>query len=176
MPVPSQAEGPVPSQAEEPVPSQAEGPQDAPQSSPKPKGKHGGRRPGAGAPKGNLNGLKHGLRSRQFAAIGALLAQDPTVRAALLAMGKKHELKHRKAQQVAAALIASLFQRANKISGGRLDVTVPVDAWHAIKEGAAEVTPAQAQAVLEKLDKSTAQSRSQPNRPRPIKNQIRKTP
>ena len=84
---------------------------------PKPKGKHacpdrgrwGGRRPGAGAPKGNLNGLKHGLRSRQFAAIGALLAQDPTVRAALLAMGKKHQLKHRKAQQVAAALIASLF-------------------------------------------------------------------
>ena len=42
----------------------------------KPKGKHGGRRPGAGAPKGNLNGLNHGLRSRQFAAIGAARRGD----------------------------------------------------------------------------------------------------
>ena len=53
-------------------------------------------------------------------------------------------------------------ERANQIAGGRLDVNVPADAWHAIKESAAEVTPAQAQAVLEKLKNPTAQSKSQP--------------
>ena len=47
---------------------------------PKPKPSHGGKRPGAGAPKGNLNALKHGYRSQQFARIGALLAADPEVR------------------------------------------------------------------------------------------------
>ena len=42
--------------------------------------RRGGKRPGAGAPKGNLNALKHGCRSQQFARVGALLAANPEVR------------------------------------------------------------------------------------------------
>lgn len=37
----------------------------------------GGRRPGAGAPKGTLNALKHGRRSAQLLAIAEVLANDP---------------------------------------------------------------------------------------------------
>lgn len=43
----------------------------------------GGPRPGAGAPKGNLNALKHGLRSQQFRRLAYQLAKSPTLRAAL---------------------------------------------------------------------------------------------
>lgn len=46
--------------------------------------KRGGARPGAGAPRGNLNALKHGRRSRQFAQIGALLVADPALLRSLL--------------------------------------------------------------------------------------------
>ncbi len=38
---------------------------------------HGGRRPGAGAPKGNLNGLKHGRNSRRFQELANALAEPP---------------------------------------------------------------------------------------------------
>jgi hypothetical protein len=155
-----------------PTPTDAERPGDNPQPATKPKGKRGGRRPGAGAPKGNLNGLKHGLRSRQFAAIGALLAQDPNIRETLLAMGRKHELKHSRAQQVAAALIASLMTRANKIAKGRLDVTVDVDAWRAINKGAVGASPAQVRAALKEIAKSTTQSRSKPAPNNAIENQV----
>lgn len=43
----------------------------------------GGRRPGAGAPRGNLNALKHGLRSRQLRQLTEELARSPTMRAYL---------------------------------------------------------------------------------------------
>jgi hypothetical protein len=43
------------------------------------RGPHGGRRSGAGAPKGNLNGLKHGLRSSQLKRFTEQLASDPAV-------------------------------------------------------------------------------------------------
>jgi hypothetical protein len=46
--------------------------------------KRGGRRLGAGAPKGNLNGLKHGWRSKQLAALGHHIALNPRMRAILL--------------------------------------------------------------------------------------------
>jgi len=46
----------------------------------------GGPRPGAGAPRGNLNALKHGRRSTQFSQLGLLLAANPKIRDALLAL------------------------------------------------------------------------------------------
>jgi hypothetical protein len=50
----------------------------------------GGRRPGAGAPKGNLNALRTGVRSRQLkAAIGALLTHDETRRVLLAILDQK---------------------------------------------------------------------------------------
>ena len=48
------------------------------------KATHGGRRPGAGAPKGNLNALKHGLRSAQFMRFVERLARDPVAQAFFL--------------------------------------------------------------------------------------------
>ena len=45
--------------------------------------RRGGRRPGAGAPRGNLNALKHGLRSRQLRQVAEELARSPAMRAVL---------------------------------------------------------------------------------------------
>ncbi len=87
---------------------------------PEPKPRRGGRRPGSGAPRGNLNALKHGRRSRQFAQIGALLAQSPKVRETLLALAARHQVEQRSADEVAAGLLARMFERANEIAGGKL--------------------------------------------------------
>jgi hypothetical protein len=76
----------------------------------------GGRRPGAGAPKGNMNNLKHGLYSRQFAQVGALLASNPTVRQALLTVAQRQHLQQQRADQAAALLLARLFQRAQSVA------------------------------------------------------------
>ena len=48
---------------------------------PKPKSAHGGRRPGAGAPKGNVNALKHGHTSPRFWAAAIMVATVPELRA-----------------------------------------------------------------------------------------------
>jgi hypothetical protein len=45
----------------------------------------GGRRPGAGAPPGNLNGLKHGRHSKQLLALSRGIHYDPRVRRMFLA-------------------------------------------------------------------------------------------
>ena len=105
--------------------------------------KHGGPRPGSGAPKGNLNALKHGLRSRQFAQVGALLARDPKIREALLALAERHNLTVNRSNEVAALLLTSLFDRAQQIADGRLNVDLPTGDWQAIKNTAAQASPAQ---------------------------------
>ena len=45
----------------------------------KPKGTHSGRRPGAGAPKGNVNGLKHGLKSHAVLKAAMIIVTFPDV-------------------------------------------------------------------------------------------------
>ena len=82
------------------------------------RGKRGGPRPGAGAPRGNLNALKHGRRSRQFAEIGALIAQAPAARDALLAMARQRQRHQEHAEETAAALIVGLFAHARDIAAG----------------------------------------------------------
>ena len=47
----------------------------------------GGRRPGAGAPIGNTNVLKHGKHSRRVRAVVAALMADPEARSVLLGLG-----------------------------------------------------------------------------------------
>ena len=71
----------------------------------------GGKRPGAGAPKGNMNALKHGLRSKQFAKIGALIAESPDARAALLALAERWDLSKGKADEVATVILAQMVTR-----------------------------------------------------------------
>ena len=75
------------------------------------KGKRGGRRPGAGAPKGNLNGLKHGLYSRQMAALGVAFSAHPKLQEGLLALAKRQHKKNRKAELVAAQIFTNIIKR-----------------------------------------------------------------
>jgi len=84
-----------------------------------------GKRPGAGAPKGNLNALKHGRRSRQFAEIGAMLAQSPIARETLLQLAERHQLKQMKADEVAAHLIAQIVSRGLKRGKDRRLIALP---------------------------------------------------
>src|SRR2546422_3844584 len=79
----------------------------------------GGRRPGAGAPRGNLNALKHGRRSRQFAEIGAIIAGSDSARNALLALAHRRQRKGKKADAAAADLLVQLFNHAKDIAAGR---------------------------------------------------------
>ncbi len=95
--------------------------------------RRGGRRPGAGAPPGNLNALKHGRRSAQFAQLGALLASIPQARDALLGLARRHQLKQRRAEQVAALLLQRLIERAGQLGYARLNDQPPTDERRTIK-------------------------------------------
>ena len=55
-----------------------------PISNPRPLSPRGGRRPGAGAPKGNLNALRTGTRSKQLKAVVLALLIVPQTRHVLL--------------------------------------------------------------------------------------------
>ncbi len=98
------------------------------------------RRPGAA--RGNLNALKHGLTSRQFARVGALLAADPKIRAVLLELGRHHQLKQRRAQDIAAVLFARLMERAAQASGGNLNLRLPTHDLETIRRAVAGLDPA----------------------------------
>ena len=72
----------------------------------------GGKRPGAGAPKGNLNALKHGRHSerlRKARLLANALAQIPEVRELLLALRRQHEQEIRQTRQTARDLLYELF-------------------------------------------------------------------
>jgi hypothetical protein len=73
------------------------------------KGRHGGRRPGAGARKGNTNALKTGLYSARLRALLRALQKDPifiaTYRLLMHAAAKKRGTSTRLA---AARLLATL--------------------------------------------------------------------
>ena len=75
--------------------------------------------PGAGAPRGNLNALKHGRYSRQFCELGLLVAASPKVRETLLALADRHDLKHRKAETVAVDILGRILGHAADIAAGR---------------------------------------------------------
>jgi hypothetical protein len=85
---------------------------------PKKKSGRGGRRPGAGAPKGNLNALKHGRRSAQFAQLGVLLAGNPKTREAMLNFARRLEGKQQTAIAGAIELHARIIDEARKIARG----------------------------------------------------------
>jgi hypothetical protein len=75
----------------------------------------GGRRPGAGAPGGNMNALKHGRRSRRMATLGMMLAADPKTRTALLAIAEKWERKQMKVTEVAAEIFSQILERGLRL-------------------------------------------------------------
>jgi len=51
--------------------------------------RRGGKRPGAGAPKGNLNALKHGGNSAQLRQLAVTLALLPHVRDTFIRFGRR---------------------------------------------------------------------------------------
>lgn len=79
----------------------------------------GGRRPGAGAPKGNLNALKHGRRSRQFAELGAAIAAVPEAQRTLNAYDKRSNATTRRAEEEAARRMIVFYQHCKDIAEGK---------------------------------------------------------
>lgn len=132
----------------------------------------GGKRPGAGAPKGNMNNLKHGAYSRQFAMVGALMAQDPDIRRTLLALAERHNLRQHRANEVAALLFTRLFQRAEDIASGalpsparrgeaagRLNLTLPADDHDSIKIAAGNAARRQLRSAVRRAAKKLEKAR-----------------
>jgi hypothetical protein len=78
----------------------------------------GGKRPGAGAPKGNFNALKHGRRSAQFAKLGALIAANESTREAMLDFARRLDVKQESAVKGAIELHARIIGEAQKIARG----------------------------------------------------------
>ena len=79
------------------------------------KGGWGGRRPGAGAPKGNLNGFKHGGRSRQLAQAAMVLAANPRTRETLIALARRAGLNQASAEVIAARFFVNAITKGVKI-------------------------------------------------------------
>ena len=92
----------------------------------------GGRRPGAGAPKGNTNALKNGHHSlRVKAVIDALLA-DPETREVLLRLGSKGEVRNIYARELALAMARLMHDRpiaakARAVTNKLADITLARD-------------------------------------------------
>ncbi len=69
----------------------------------------GGRRPGAGAPRGNFNGLKTGRHSKRLVAITRGIAAVPEVRDILLEMNRQQRRQQRKAERLAYKTLLRLL-------------------------------------------------------------------
>ncbi len=72
--------------------------------------RRGGRRPGAGAPKGNLNALKHGENSRQLQQLALALSLVPDARKALARLARRQRRREARARTVAVTLLANLLR------------------------------------------------------------------
>jgi hypothetical protein len=71
----------------------------------------GGRRAGAGAPRGNLNAFKHGKTSRRQQQIIDALVDIPEVRDALVAIANRQRRRRKQAELTAAFLLTEYLQR-----------------------------------------------------------------
>ena len=72
--------------------------------------RRGGRRPGAGAPKGNLNALKHGENSLQLQQLALALSLVPDARKALARLARRHRRREARARTVAVTLLVRLLR------------------------------------------------------------------
>jgi hypothetical protein len=70
----------------------------------------GGKRPGAGAPKGNLNALKHGRTSKRQAALLEALLEVPEARQAFIDIAKRNRKRRRQAEEGAGVLLLALLE------------------------------------------------------------------
>jgi len=72
----------------------------------------GGKRPGAGAPKGNLNALKTGSRSQQLNTVIEALLASPTIRRVMLKLVQHDIRRNERLQQAIADAVRSYRQRS----------------------------------------------------------------
>jgi hypothetical protein len=71
----------------------------------------GGRRPGAGAPRGNTNALKTGRHSQRVKIIVQSLLRDPEVRQILLRLGAKGRARNVYARELAVVMARLLYDQ-----------------------------------------------------------------
>ena len=69
----------------------------------------GGKRPGAGAPKGNLNALKHGGNSAQLQQLAVTLALLPSVRDTFIKFGRRQRRQRRTAAKAGHHLLTQFL-------------------------------------------------------------------
>jgi hypothetical protein len=72
----------------------------------------GGKRPGAGAPRGNLNALKTGSRSRQLNTVIEALLASPTIRRVMLKLVQQDVRRNKRLQQAIADAVDSYRRRS----------------------------------------------------------------
>lgn len=82
---------------------------------PRTKGPHGGRRRGAGAPKGNLNALKRGGQSTYQQRLLLTLISIPEVAQSLVRLAERRRKQQRKAEEGAALLLGDLLRRTGEV-------------------------------------------------------------
>jgi len=71
----------------------------------------GGRRPGAGAPKGNMNALKHGRYSRRQVRLIEALMEVPEARDTMIALAKRNRRARKQAEEGAGVLMTRLLEK-----------------------------------------------------------------
>ena len=71
----------------------------------------GGRRPGAGAPKGNLNAFRHGRSSLQLQTLISALTQLPEIQDTLMQYHRRIKEKERKSRLTAAVILTAFIDR-----------------------------------------------------------------
>ncbi|MEX2246738.1 MAG: hypothetical protein WEC75_08615 [Dehalococcoidia bacterium] len=89
---------------------------------------HGGSRPGAGAPKGNLNGLKSGRYSPRVRAVIYALMQDPVARSVLLGLGRRNALRDGRIRETVIDALRILGERPVALNFRRRITTALDDA------------------------------------------------
>jgi hypothetical protein len=70
----------------------------------------GGKRPGAGAPKGNLNALKHGRHSAQLQQLAVTLALLPHVRDTFIKVARRRRRQHSAAAKAGHHLLTQFLR------------------------------------------------------------------
>jgi hypothetical protein len=76
----------------------------------------GGRRPGAGAPKGNLNGYKHGRNSQQFKRLVELISDSPEAVELITEISASKRREEARARREAERYILELLQRLSDMN------------------------------------------------------------
>jgi hypothetical protein len=75
----------------------------------------GGRRPGAGAPKGNLNALKHGRTSRRKAQLLEGALDIPEIRQTLIDLANRERRRRKKAEEGYGVMMTRLLEKVAEI-------------------------------------------------------------